>query len=185
MDLGQIFTTGNVASYMVNLFTIPKDARIIEPCFGEGAFLRALTDSGYSEVDGYEIDRKLFDNVKNKYTKYNLVNADFLSCSTEQLYDGIIMNPPYIRHEKINDLKELGVSKEKLSENDLFTFPDIDAVKENDMHLLKKYGSQLAQNGNRKCIDDITKILSVYSEYDFNMIKQKYETKRKKRLEGL
>ena len=47
MDLGQIFTTGNVASYMVNLFTIPKDARIIEPCFGEGAFLRALTDSGY------------------------------------------------------------------------------------------------------------------------------------------
>ena len=120
MDLGQIFTTGNVASYMVNLFTIPKDARIIEPCFGEGAFLRALTDSGYSEVDGYEIDRKLFDNVKNKYTKYNLVNADFLSCSTEQLYDGIIMNPPYIRHEKINDLKELGVSKEKLSENDLF-----------------------------------------------------------------
>ena len=29
------------------------------------------------------------------------------------------------------------------------------------------------------------KILSVYSEYDFNMIKQKYETKRKKRLEGL
>ena len=106
MDLGQIFTTGNVASYMVNLFTIPKDARIIEPCFGEGAFLRALTDSGYSEVDGYEIDRKLFDNVKNKYTKYNLVNADFLSCSTEQLYDGIIMNPPYIRHEKINDLKE-------------------------------------------------------------------------------
>lgn len=101
MDLGQIFTTGNVASYMVNLFTIPKDARIIEPCFGEGAFLRALTDSGYSEVDGYEIDRKLFDNVKNKYTKYNLVNADFLSCSTEQLYDGIIMNPPYIRHEKL------------------------------------------------------------------------------------
>ena len=79
-----------------------------------------MTDSGYSEVDGYEIDRKLFDNVKNKYTKYNLVNADFLSCSTEQLYDGIIMNPPYIRHEKINDLKELGVSKEKLSENDLF-----------------------------------------------------------------
>ena len=31
MDLGQIFTTGNVASYMVNLFTIPKDARIIYP----------------------------------------------------------------------------------------------------------------------------------------------------------
>jgi hypothetical protein len=46
------------------------------------------------------------------------------------------------------------------------------------MHLLKKYGSQLAQNGNRKFIDDITKILSVYSEYDFNMIKQKYETNR-------
>ena len=104
MDLGQIFTTGNVASYMVNLFTIPKDARIIEPCFGEGAFLRALTDSGYSEVDGYEIDKKLFDNVKNKYPKYNLVNADFLSCNSDQLYDGIIMNPPYIRHEKINDL---------------------------------------------------------------------------------
>lgn len=120
MDLGQIFTTSNVASYMVNLFTIPKDARIMEPCFGEGAFLRALTDSGYSEVDGCEIDKKLFDNVKNKYPKYNLINADFLSCNNDRLYDGIIMNPPYIRHEKINDLVELGVSKEKLSKNDLF-----------------------------------------------------------------
>ena len=120
MDLGQIFTTSNVADYMVDLFTIPKNARIMEPCFGEGAFLRALTDSGYLEVDGYEIDKKLFDKIKNKYPKYNLINADFLSCNNVGLYDGIIMNPPYIRHEKINDLAELGVSKEKLLKNTLF-----------------------------------------------------------------
>ena len=98
-----------------------------------------------------------------------------------------LLNNYYTYYQLESMGKKYGAGLLKLQRYDIesITFPDIDAVKGNDMHLLKKYGSQLAQNGDRKCIDDITKILSVYSEYDFNMIKQKYETKRKKRLEGL
>ena len=37
-DLGQVFTKGNVARYMVSLFDLPKQAAIMDPCFGAGSF---------------------------------------------------------------------------------------------------------------------------------------------------
>ena len=41
-ELGQVFTKGNVAHYMVSLFDLPQYANIMEPCFGTGSFLDAL-----------------------------------------------------------------------------------------------------------------------------------------------
>jgi len=37
------------------------------------------------------------------------------------MFDGIIMNPPYIRHEKIDELAEYGVTKAKLSAKSIFS----------------------------------------------------------------
>lgn len=37
-DLGQVFTKGNVARYMVSLFDLPKQAAIMDPCYGAGSF---------------------------------------------------------------------------------------------------------------------------------------------------
>ena len=120
MDLGQVFTNKNVAEYMVSLFCIDKNAALLDPCFGAGAFLQAATLSGYSNIEGYEIDPNLYYMTKQKYPEMSLYNQDFLCVDFNKQYDGIIMNPPYVRQEKIDDLKPFGITKKILRENQLF-----------------------------------------------------------------
>ena len=47
--------------------------------------------------------------------------TSFITSSNDKIfYDGIIINPPYIRHEKIDQLKSLGISKTILRKNRIF-----------------------------------------------------------------
>lgn len=119
-DLGQIFTKGNVARYMVSLFNLPKQAAIMDPCYGAGSFLDALKECGYNNVTACEMDTFLFERTKRKYDKYRLINDDFLAQGKKQSYDGIIMNPPYIRQEKIDELQSYGITKDILRSNPVF-----------------------------------------------------------------
>ena len=121
MDLGQIFTRDLVAEYMVSLFTLEDKALILDPCFGEGAFLTALKKTGKYNAFGYEIDKRLFENNKANFKGFILNNEDFLQATPKKKFDGIIMNPPYIRHEKINEMASLGVSKDILFKNSLYS----------------------------------------------------------------
>ena len=111
MDLGQVFTRGQAAEYMVSLFGVDKDARLLDACFGDGAFLEALRQRGYGDVTGYEIDKDICGRTAVRYPEYKLVQGDFLGVQERASYDGIIMNPPYIRQEKIDDLEPLGITK--------------------------------------------------------------------------
>lgn len=113
-DLGQIFTKKVVADYMVSLFDLPKDATIMEPCCGKGAFLDALISHNFINITACELDKTLFEITKNKYSQYKILNINFLNYNSKLKYDGIIMNPPYIRHEKINRLASYGITKEEL-----------------------------------------------------------------------
>ena len=121
MDLGQIFTNQVVARYMVSLFSLEKSSKMLEPCFGDGVFLTALRDNGFSNIIGYEIDANLFDSVNQKSKDFFLYNSDFLSTNIKNDIDGIIMNPPYVRQEKIDELAPLGVTKARLRQNPLFS----------------------------------------------------------------
>lgn len=145
MDLGQIFTRLPVAEYMASLFTIDKNAKVLDPCFGEGVFLNALTKSGWNQVYGYEIDSNLFAYCKNEYQNCLLKNEDYLSSNNKQQYDGIIMNPPYVRHEKINALSQLGVNKSVLATNPIFSF--LPATANLYMYFIIKAISDLRENG--------------------------------------
>lgn len=116
VDLGQVFTPKIIAAFMLNLLNKKEKIRILEPCFGAGVFLELLKDEKY-EIDGIELDSKLYAQSKNIYKdnkNINLYNLNFLEYSPIKKYDAIVMNPPYIRHEKINDLQELGINKEKI-----------------------------------------------------------------------
>ena len=119
-DLGQIYTNSKVASYMVSLFDLQKKATIMDPCYGTGAFLDALLDYGYKNVTACEIDSDLYEKTKTKYHRYNLINGDFLKYTTSDKFDGIIMNPPYIRQEKINQLESFGITKKWLRSDSIF-----------------------------------------------------------------
>ena len=120
-DLGQVFTKSSVAHYMVSLFELPKQASILDPCYGEGSFLDALLANEYDNVTACEIDTAIFENTKEKYYQYRLINNDFLKYETSDKYDGVIMNPPYIRQEKIDELKEFGITKKVLRTNPIFS----------------------------------------------------------------
>ncbi len=163
MDLGQVFTKEIVADYMVSLFSLKEDAVFLDPCFGGGAFLSALDRMGKTKVTGYEIDDLLFSSATERCPQYALKKNDFLQAYSHKKYDGIIMNPPYIRHEKINDLASLGVEKEILAKDALykelpstanlymyFIIKAISLLKKNGEMVVIFPGSWLqAKNGNR------------------------------------
>ena len=119
-DLGQIFTKRDVANFMVSLFDIGNRMALLDPCYGKGAFLKALKSKGFLNVTAYEIDNDLFEEGRVQFPKYKLLNKDFLGAKKEFLYDGIIMNPPYVRQEKIDELSYLGITKEKLKKESIY-----------------------------------------------------------------
>ncbi len=120
MDLGQVFTSQAVASYMASLLHIPSNASVLDPCFGNGAFIRACLELGFANIEGFEIDRELFEAVKGRYPGLTLYHGDFLKADETRRYDAVIMNPPYIRQEKIDELKPLGITKKRIRKNPIY-----------------------------------------------------------------
>ena len=95
-EFGQFFTPKIIADFMVDLISKPKNAKILEPCAGEGVFLTALTEKGYTNIDAFEIDNKLINR-----SSVNITYLDYLSVKSPQKYDVIIGNPPYVRWKNI------------------------------------------------------------------------------------
>lgn len=119
-ELGQVFTKPEIAGYMVSLLQTPRTGGVLDPCFGGGAFLDALARAGYDNVTGYEIDADWHRAVSGRYPRMDLRRGDFLKAPAGVKYDAIIMNPPYIRQEKIDDLKDFGISKRVLAEDPVY-----------------------------------------------------------------
>ena len=113
MNLGQVYTKQVIADFMVRLFTITGNARVLDPCFGRGVFVKSLLENSEFVVDGVEIDETsyaAFDNPDGR--RCHLMYGDFFD--VEGTFDGIIMNPPYVRQEELDKLAPLGVTKQKL-----------------------------------------------------------------------
>ncbi len=124
IDLGQVFTPAVIADYMINMFTLDENkSTILDPCFGEGIFINRLNKLTDFKVEGVELDKKLFNKLVSeleKSDKIRLHNCDFIRFEPKKKYSGIIMNPPYIRHEKIDDLLDFGINKELIHSNKIF-----------------------------------------------------------------
>ena len=113
MNLGQVYTKQMVADYMVNLFSITGNVRVLDPCFGRGVFVKSLLANTEFCIDGVEIDEASYAAFSNPdERRCHLVNGDFFD--VEGTFDGIIMNPPYVRQEEIDKLAPLGITKQKL-----------------------------------------------------------------------
>ena len=113
MNLGQVYTKQTIADFMARLFTITGKARVLDPCFGHGVFVKSLLDNSEFIIDGVEIDETSFAAFSNPdERRCHLMNCDFFD--VERVYDGIIMNPPYVRQEELDKLAPLGVTKQKL-----------------------------------------------------------------------
>lgn len=113
MNLGQVYTKQAVADFMVGLFTITGNASVLDPCFGRGVFVKSLLTNTEFVVDGVEIDEPSYAAFNNPDgRRCRLINGDFFN--VEGTFDGIIMNPPYVRQEELDKLAPLGITKQKL-----------------------------------------------------------------------
>lgn len=115
MNLGQIYTKEVVADFMVDLLDLPENAIIVDPCLGEGVFLRSLQKANYKNLIGIEVDSKVFLKIKrNDFPRCNLINMDFFRYEPKERIEGFILNPPYVRQEEINKMSSLGITKDAI-----------------------------------------------------------------------
>lgn len=135
---GQFFTENNLVKFVLektnNIKNIKGD--ILEPSFGEGAFLKELINYEVN-IDAFEIDDKLSSNIKSD--KLNELYNDFIFNNFDKKYDFIIGNPPYIElcysfyneqlQEKIkNDY--INISKGRLNLVHIFIYKSLNLLKD-------------------------------------------------------
>lgn len=117
MNLGQVYTKPIVAQYMTSLFGIDKKEPVLDPCFGTGVFLDSLATAGFTSVTGVELDSESFNLYKINHQNFSLQNGDFFQAFDDTCqFKGIIMNPPYIRQEELDELLPLGINKKRIQE---------------------------------------------------------------------
>lgn len=118
-----------------------RSVQILEPASGTGSFakeiIKRLFESsllyGFSFVEAFESNVRFVELNENNYSKLftllqeiitsfgidhdlskskTIIKGDFLICEFDNIFDCIVGNPPYIRHELIsNELKELYKSR--------------------------------------------------------------------------
>lgn len=93
-----IFTPDDISIQMAS--KLHDFGTVLEPCVGTGNLLKFVHYEKYDKIDVYDIKSHYLDEINDniKITKYN---CDFLKSTIHELYDNIILNPPYI---KIQDL---------------------------------------------------------------------------------
>lgn len=109
-ELGQVWTPSKIALEMaqecLKLKASPK--LILDPACGPGTFSKAFYEAGLTSANIYciDIDQRMADFTKNINKKLGLKctvqNCDYLKkTNLKEKFDIVIMNPPYIRQEKI------------------------------------------------------------------------------------
>src|SRR5699024_3773537 len=115
-ELGQIFTPSIVSSLMAKLLLASNPKTVLDPAVGAGALLKAVfAIDNTVPVTGFDIDSEWIENLHK--SGFNVAVKDFFDY-TDQV-DGIILNPPYIRQEKLNGEYGFSLNKQKLSDKTL------------------------------------------------------------------
>lgn len=108
--LGQYFTDKEVVTKTLDLIfnyrELEEDIDILEPSFGTGNFIEELSNRGFDNIYGCEIDESLY-NDKNLDVK--ILEDDFFKLPLDKKFDLIIGNPPFTKYnleESYFDLSE-------------------------------------------------------------------------------
>ncbi|NVM45215.1 MAG: Eco57I restriction-modification methylase domain-containing protein [Candidatus Lokiarchaeota archaeon] len=104
--LSQIFTPDYIAEFMVknikqyyisthNESNI-NEIKILEPCAGEGVFIEHILGEGFTDITAYELDQNLKIPLLESYPNVELKFENFLGSDSNEKFDIIIGNPPYL-----------------------------------------------------------------------------------------
>ncbi len=102
-ELGQYFTPPIIANLMSKWVLQNNPENILDPAFGLGIFfdsIQKLKNGQNIHFTAYEIDDHIIDYGKyDKGRELSIINDDYLNSSQNE-YDAIICNPPYLRFQK-------------------------------------------------------------------------------------
>lgn len=101
-DLGQFDTPNEVAMLAVKLAGIAPAMKVLEPSAGIGRLVDAAEVAG-GDVWAYEIDAKRAAVCKRDCALHGgIITADFLSAPVAQMFDVVLMNPPFAKQADID-----------------------------------------------------------------------------------
>ncbi len=111
---GAYYTPIQLANEMVSLFASEKISSVLEPSCGDGVFLDSLAQQGLlariKNVTAVEIEPGEARKVKKRFAgnaAVNVMNEDFFDfykrCYSNEKYDLILGNPPYIRYQYLSE----------------------------------------------------------------------------------
>ena len=111
---GQVHTPTWTADLMTELLDLAPEQSVLDPCFGNGAFLiavnkkvRKMKTNAATSIVGIEIDPVLFARGTVNFVKAGgdtvncLYNGNMFDWKGKK-FDAVIMNPPYIRQEELS-----------------------------------------------------------------------------------
>lgn len=112
-QLGQVWTPDATAQYMwalIDKHLQAQVATILDPAVGPATFIKHLQESKKItqalKIWAFDIDPRMFDYTQDYMTKNNINGQvfcnDYILADIDEKIDLAIMNPPYIRHEKIS-----------------------------------------------------------------------------------
>ena len=117
----QFFTPEPIAHFMAQWILANNHGHtdILEPAFGLGVFSRALYRlNSQVLITGYDVDETIYHyaqaNFSNSVHHPHLKNEDYLNASWDELYDGIICNPPYLKFHDYDNGKYIPIVNKKL-----------------------------------------------------------------------
>ncbi len=130
-----VATPCEITDLMIELISKSKNSKVLDTGCGEGAFLQSLEKYGYNNVSGIELNKKMANFCSSKYISCKIFNDDYLVWNTEEKFDVIIGNPPYLHFNSLPQDAQNIVSKITGSkETDIyyaFIMKSIDLLKEN------------------------------------------------------
>jgi len=123
---GGYYTPKPLADYVTQWVCSTKPANIVEPSCGEGVFLRSIADKIHDSnihVNAYELFDTEAQKSREAAAECGLINADvhegdFLEWANiallegQQLFDGVVGNPPFIRYQFLE--KQFQINTERV-----------------------------------------------------------------------
>jgi len=107
--IGQIYTPPYVAEFMVSRvlnylkkskssssIDEIKSLKVLEPCSGDGVFLKELNKHGFSDITAFELDYSLKEDLIAKYPEVHFRFENVLGADLNEKFDIVIGNPPYL-----------------------------------------------------------------------------------------
>jgi adenine-specific DNA-methyltransferase len=104
-NFAQFFTPVQIAKIMAEWIASVRPKNVLEPSVGTGVLIRALgeliPDAKITCIDIDQAPIALAKKSAPSHLLCNFLQADFLKHKMQEKFDGILSNPPYLRHHDI------------------------------------------------------------------------------------